>query len=148
MSLFDTFDISGSGLSAERLRMDTISNNIANANTTRTEDGDPYRRQMPVFETRGDSFAAHLQNYMGQAGDSSDQQGVRVREIVEDDAPFKEVYEPEHPDANDEGYVEKPNVEIVKEMTDMITATRAYEANATAIDNAKNMAVNTLDIGR
>ncbi|ACB84972.1 flagellar basal body rod protein FlgC [Natranaerobius thermophilus] len=146
--MFDTFDISGSGLTAERLRMDVISNNIANANTTRTEDGEPYRRQMPVFETRGKSFSDHLHSFLQKDGDF-DSQGVRVSSIEEDDSPFKEIYDPEHPEADPEtGYVQKPNVEIVKEMTDMITASRAYEANATAIDNAKSMASNTLDIGR
>ena len=148
MSFFDAFEISGSGLTAERLRMDTISNNIANANTTRTEDGEPYRRQMPVFETRSQRFSDYLRNFMGGEAQSTPR-GVRVRGIVEDDSPFKQVYEPEHPDADPEtGYVMKPNVEIVNEMTDMITASRAYEANSTDIDNAKDMAMRTLEIGR
>ena len=148
MSLFSTFDISASGLTAERLRMDTISSNIANANTTRTEDGEPYRRQMTVFETRSNQFSDQLQRFINRDFDS-ESKGVRVRGIVEDDSPFKQVYDPEHPDADPEtGYVLKPNVEIVKEMVDMITASRAYEANATSIDNAKNMAVRTLEIGR
>ncbi|OWZ84223.1 flagellar basal body rod protein FlgC [Natranaerobius trueperi] len=150
MSFFNTFDISGSGLTAERLRMDTISNNIANANTTRTEDGGAYRRQTPVFEPRSNDFSNHLQRFLQDGTSSSNNKGgVRVTEIIEDDAPLKEVYKPNHPDADPEtGYVEKPNVEIVNEMVDMITASRAYEANSTAIDNAKNMAMRTLEIGR
>lgn len=138
MSLFRVFDISASGMTAERLRMDTIANNLANANTTRTARGGPYRRQMVVFEER----LAQASGY-GLRGN-----GVRVSRIVEDNDPPRLVYDPHHPDANEQGYVEMPNVNIVTEMVDMITASRAYEANVAALNAAKAMALKALDIGR
>ncbi|HLS90926.1 MAG TPA: flagellar basal body rod protein FlgC [Limnochordia bacterium] len=138
MSLFRVFDISASGMTAERLRMDTIANNLANVNTTRTARGGPYRRQMVVFEER----LAQASGY-GLRGN-----GVRVSRIVEDDDPPRLVYDPHHPDANEQGYVEMPNVNIVTEMVDMITASRAYEANVAALNAAKAMALKALDIGR
>jgi flagellar basal-body rod protein FlgC len=139
MGLFDSFRISGSGLTAERLRMDTIANNLANANTTRTEQGGPYRRQMVVFSAiNGDS-----KPYKKRIGG-----GVKVVGITQDPALPKLVYDPQHPDANEDGYVAFPNVNVVTEMVDLITATRAYEANITAINAAKSMALKALDIGR
>lgn len=138
MGLFRVFDISASGMTAERLRMDTIANNLANVNTTRTARGGPYRRQMVVFEER----LAQASGY-GLRGN-----GVRVSRIVEDDDPPRLVYDPHHPDANEQGYVEMPNVNIVTEMVDMITASRAYEANVAALNAAKAMALKALDIGR
>jgi len=138
VSLFRVFDISASGMTAERLRMDTIANNLANVNTTRTARGGPYRRQMVVFEER----LAQASGY-GLRGN-----GVRVSRIVEDDDPPRLVYDPHHPDANEQGYVEMPNVNIVTEMVDMITASRAYEANVAALNAAKAMALKALDIGR
>jgi len=145
MGLFQAIDASASGMTAERLRMDVISNNIANANTTRTVEGGPYRRQMVVFEPRTGkkiSFGQMLSEQM-DAGD-----GVRVTGITKDNAPFKLMYDPNHPDANRDGYVEMPNVTIVSEMVDMITASRAYEANVTAANAAKNMAMKALEIGK
>lgn len=144
MGLFQAIDASASGMTAERLRMDVISNNIANANTTRTAEGGPYRRQMVVFEPRTNqpSFGQLLSKEMGE-GD-----GVRVTGITKDNAPFKLMYDPNHPDANKDGYVEMPNVTIVSEMVDMITASRAYEANVTAANAAKNMAMRALEIGK
>lgn len=139
MGLFDSFRISGSGLTAERLRMDTIANNLANANTTRTEQGGPYRRQMVVFGAIEDESKSNKKQIGG---------GVKVVGIVQDPAPPKLVYDPQHPDANENGYVEFPNVSVVTEMVDLITATRAYEANITAINAAKSMALKALDIGR
>ncbi|NMB39692.1 MAG: flagellar basal body rod protein FlgC [Firmicutes bacterium] len=139
MGLFDSFRISGSGLTAERLRMDTIANNLANANTTRTEQGGPYRRQMVVFGAVEDESKSNKKQIGG---------GVKVVGIVQDPAPPKLVYDPQHPDANENGYVEFPNVSVVTEMVDLITATRAYEANITAINAAKSMALKALDIGR
>lgn len=139
MGLFDSFRISGSGLTAERLRMDTIANNLANANTTRTEQGGPYRRQMAVFGAVEDESKSNKKQIGG---------GVKVVGIVQDPAPPKLVYDPQHPDANENGYVEFPNVSVVTEMVDLITATRAYEANITAINAAKSMALKALDIGR
>lgn len=144
MALFRAIDAAASGMTAERLRMDVISNNIANANTTRTADGGPYRRQMVVFEPRSGqaSFGQILSGQM-DAGD-----GVRVTGIRKDNAPFKLMYDPNHPDANREGYVEMPNISIVSEMVDMITASRAYEANVTAVNAAKSMAMKALEIGK
>jgi flagellar basal-body rod protein FlgC len=144
MSLFSTFKISASGLSAERLRMDVIADNISNAETTRTQQGGPYKRKMVVFSPYR-SFEKVLRNELVQ-------QGVKVEKIVEDDSPFKMVYNPEHPDAiqegNQKGYVAMPNVDLVKEMVDLIGATRAYEANVTVLNSAKSMAYKALEIGR
>lgn len=143
MGMFGAIDAAASGLTAERLRMDVISNNIANANTTRTAEGGAYRRQIVLFEPRtGQSFAQMLSQEM----DSGD--GVKVVGIAKDNSPMRRVYEPNHPDADKDGYVEMPNINIVSEMVDMITATRAYEANVTAVNAAKSMALKALDIGR
>jgi len=137
MSLFHSLDISASGLTAQRLRMDTIANNLANVNTTRTERGGPYRRQMPVFEAR-ESFAGTFRRLAG----------VRVARIEEDTDPPRLVYDPGHPDADADGYVRMPNVNVVTEMVDMISASRAYEANIAALNAAKAMAIKALEIGR
>lgn len=136
--MFSVFNISASGLTAERLRMDIISNNIANANSTRTESGGPYRRELPVFATILERELA--KNTVAN--------GVKVVGIVKDNSPFKMVYDPGHPDSNAQGYVEMPNVEVVKEMVDLITASRAYEANIAVINAAKNAAAKALEIGR
>ncbi len=149
MGMFLGIDTSASGLTAERLRMDVISNNIANANTTRTESGGAYHRRYVVFNPRERqpmSFEAALQKATG-AGKKVGE-GVRAVSIVEDTEQGPMVYDPSHPDANADGYVEKPNVNIVTEMVDMITAHRAYEANTTAINAAKAMALKALEIGR
>lgn len=140
-------NVSATGLTAERLRMDIISKNIANANTTRTLAGTPYRRQMVVFEEQGyeNSFEAMLQKASGSAVVGN---GVEVAEIVEDPSDFKRVYNPGHPDADDAGYVLMPNVDVVTEMVNMMTASRAYEANVTALNTAKSMAMKALEIGR
>lgn len=146
MGMFGAIDAAASGLTAERLRMDVISNNLANVNTTRTPEGGAYKRKMVVFEPRaqeGMAFAKALSNEIEQAGD-----GVRVVEITADNTPGSMVYDPNHPDANQEGYVEMPNVNVVNEMVDMITASRAYEANVTAVNTAKSMAMKALDIGK
>lgn len=148
MGLFNSFNISASALTAQRLRMDVIAQNIANVNTTRTEDGTPYRRKTVVFqEKEADiSFAQYLSEQSRQrylAGG-----GVRVTAIVEDPSPFREVYDPSHPDADENGIVRMPNVEIVTEMVNMISATRAYEANVTALNASKSMASKALEIGR
>lgn len=137
MSLFQSFDISASALSAQRLRMDTIANNLANVNTTRTEDGGPYRRHMAIFAERRPWQSGAL----GTGG-------VRVQGIVEDTDPPRRVYDPGHPDADADGYVLMPNVNVVTEMVDMISASRAYEANIAALNAAKAMATKALEIGR
>lgn len=144
MSLFNTFKVSATGLSAERLRMDLIADNIANAETTRTAQGGPYKRKMAVF--------APYRSFENVFKKELALQGVKVAKIVEDKSPSKLVYNPDHPDAIQEGpkkgYVAMPNVEVVKEMVDMISATRAYEANAAALNAAKSMAFKALEIGR
>ncbi|MDF2986902.1 MAG: flagellar basal-body rod protein FlgC [Eubacterium sp.] len=147
MGFFTSLDIGASGLTAQRLRMDTISQNIANINTTRTEDGTPYRRREVIFEERtgSDSFASALTD----AGNKlTNGQGVRVSKIAEDSSEFKKVYDPGHPDADKDGYVSMPNVDIVTEMVNMISATRSYEANVTSINATKSMAVKALEIGK
>ncbi|TCS82933.1 flagellar basal body rod protein FlgC [Tepidibacillus fermentans] len=150
MKLFSTMDISASALTAQRLRMDVISSNIANAETTRGQyvDGKwiPYTRKMIVMEpTSEDSFQRVLSRY---SNDLSVAEGVRVSKIVNDPTPYKRVYQPNHPDADENGFVLYPNVDILKEMVDMISATRAYEANVTAINSTKSMLTKALEIGR
>lgn len=144
MGMFGAIDAAASGLTAERLRMDVISNNIANVNTTRTAEGGAYRRQMVVFAPRENemTFSQVLSEKM-DAGN-----GVKVVGITKDNSPTHRVYDPAHPDANQDGYVEMPNVNVVTEMVDMITATRAYEANVTTINSAKSMALKALEIGK
>lgn len=148
MGYFSSFEISSSALTAQRLRMDIISQNLANVSTTRTETGDPYRRRTVVFQERAGtpSFSSYLSQASRQKlGIGS---GVRVSAIVEDDTPFREVYDPGHPDADDNGIVRMPNVDTVTEMVNMISATRAYDANITAMNATKAMAMKALEIGR
>lgn len=146
-SLFRALDISSSGLTAQRLRMDTISENIANVNTTRGADGGPYRRKVVVLEARKqeNQFPEILNKSLEESKVGN---GVRVAGIAEDQSPFKLVYDPNHPDADQDGYVRMPNVNIVSEMVNMISATRAYEANATVMKAAKDLALKALEIGR
>jgi flagellar basal-body rod protein FlgC len=144
--MFESFNISASGLTAQRLRMDIISDNISNVNTTRTSDGGPYRRKVPVFAEKKSSFNDLLHNKMSSGDDVGG--GVRVSAITEDQSPFRMVYKPQHPDANQEGYVAKPNVNITTEMVDMISASRAYEANVTALNTSKKMIMQGLKIGQ
>ncbi|CUU00600.1 flagellar basal-body rod protein FlgC [Armatimonadetes bacterium GBS] len=134
MGLINTMRVSASGLSAERLRMDLIADNLANANSTRTPEGGPYRRKVAIFEP--------ITPTASMPG------GVRVVGIAHDPTPPRLVYQPGHPDADPNGYVAYPNVEMVHEMVDLITASRAYEANIQAFNAAKNMVLRTLDIGR
>ena len=142
MGLYDSFSISSSGMSAERLWLDIISNNIANLNTTRTAKGGPYKRQMPVFAQR-------LQAVMAGGGAMRPREsGVEVSRVTQDNAPPRLVYDPSHPDADKEGYVAYPNINIVNEMVNMMSAQRAYEANATALEASKSMAMKALEIGR
>lgn len=149
MSMFLGIDTAASGLTAERLRMDVISNNIANANTTRTENGGAYHRRYVVFsprERQPQSFEQTLMRAVGVRQNTGE--GVRAVAIAEDPMQGPLVYDPGHPDANAEGYVEKPNVNVVTEMVDMITAQRAYEAGTTVMNAAKSMASKALEIGR
>ena len=147
MSMFMGIDTAASGLTAERLRMDVISNNIANANTTRTNNGGAYHRRFVVFSPRDrqpQSFEQSLLKATG--GKKTVGEGVRAVAIMDDNQQGPIVYDPGHPDANADGYVEKPNVNIVTEMVDMITAHRAYEANTTTINAAKSMFSKALEI--
>ena len=143
MSFLDSMSISASALTATRLRMDVIAENMANSNTTRTENGEPYRRKYVVFQekTSDGAFAAFFNKARAKPG------GVRVLQIGTDMSEFKYDYNPSHPDADENGYVRMPNVEVVQEMVDMMSAFRAYEANITALNTFKDMAVKTLEIG-
>ncbi|NUN69454.1 MAG: flagellar basal body rod protein FlgC [Bacteroidetes bacterium] len=159
---FNGMNISAHGLSAQRKKMNAIASNIANAETTRTEDGGPYTRKVVLMsEKDAGAFGGVLQtetysilttdrNHIGTAsvgtrGPGTATSGVSAEETI-DESPFKMVYEPSHPDANEEGYVQMPNVNVVNEMVDMISATRSYEANVTAINAAKTMAKDSLEI--
>lgn len=146
MGIFNSLNVSATGLTAERLRMDIISKNIANAETTRTSAGTPYRRQLPIFREKVSqiNFDDVLNGEIGNAGSAG---GVEVVSIEEDQTDFKKLYNPGHPDANEEGYVMMPNVEIVTEMINLISAQRAYDANVTAINDSKNMMQRALEIG-
>ncbi len=145
MSAFSAMDISASGMTAQRLRTDIISQNIANVNTTRDENGQPYKRRTVVFEEKpSNSFSDYLSVASGSIGN-----GVKVSEIVEDNVtPMTMVYDPSHPDADEDGYVHYPNVNTVTEMTNMIDASRAYEANITAFNATKSMTTQALQIGK
>jgi flagellar basal-body rod protein FlgC len=136
--MFRAIDAAGSSLTAHRLWLDSISANLANVNTTRTASGGPYRRKVPVF-------AEMLDKTIGGYEDTG---GVRVVEIAEDDTPPRLAYQPDHPDADAEGYVAFPNVNVVREMADMLTASRAYEANLAVADSARNMWAGALEIMR
>ncbi|CAM3630812.1 MULTISPECIES: flagellar basal body rod protein FlgC [Paenibacillus] len=149
MNISNGFSINASALTAQRLRMDVISSNLANAETTRAriENGQavPYRRKTVVLSPQSESFEGMLRAQMN--GETAGQ-GVRVAAVKEDSSPLKQVYNPTHPDANAEGYVYMPNVDVTKEMVDMIAATRSYEANVTAINASKAMIMKALEIGR
>lgn len=148
MGMFTAFNINASGMTAQRYRMDVISENVANANTTRTEDGTPYRRKVVTFEEKGQGtgnfgsvFKSASNKYVGN--------GVKVSQVTEDTwTEMNEVYDPSHPDADENGYVTYPNVNIVAEMTNLIDASRAYEANATAFTASKSMAMQGLNVGK
>jgi flagellar basal-body rod protein FlgC len=149
-SMFSGIDASASGLTAQRLRMDVIAGNIANVDTTRTPEGGPFKRQLVVFASKTDPTSQNfpfmpvkIKTQMQSPGD-----GVKVLEIIKDPSPARLRYEPGHPDANSEGYVAYPNIDTVKEMVDMISASRAYEANITSINASKSMAVKAMSIGK
>jgi flagellar basal-body rod protein FlgC len=149
LKLTNGFDASASALTAQRLRMDVISSNIANAETTRAQfvNGryEPYKRKMVVLEPNQSSFSDILNDQMNAFGSSL---GVKATSIIEDTTPSKLVYNPGHPDADQNGYVKMPNVDITKEMVDMISASRSYEANVTALNATKGMFIKALEIGR
>ena len=144
MSVFGAMNISATGMTAQQTRVDIISQNIANVNTTRDADGNVYKRKTVLFEEKSyPTFSETLSMANGHIG-----KGVKVSQIVEDDSEGNKVYDPSHPDADEDGYVTYPNVNTVTEMTNMIDATRAYEANVTVLNSTKGMALKALDIGQ
>jgi flagellar basal-body rod protein FlgC len=139
MDLLDTFNISGSGLAAQRLRLQTVASNMANAKTTRTEDGTPYKRRVPIFETAVvDPFGDALERSLSSVEVSG----------VESIAEFKKIYDPSHPDADGDGMVELPDINVLEEMVDLMTTARSYEANLKVVDLTREMAMKALEIGR
>jgi len=141
MSLITAMDVNASGLTAQRRRVELSSANLANSQTTRTDEGGPYRRKDVVFETASfqDSLSAAMTNGV---------QGVQVSDVVEDQTPFDRRYEPGHPDADKDGYVSYPNVNVMAEMANLVSASKSYEANISAIGIVKAMIARTLEIGR
>ena len=154
MSFLSTINIIGSGITAQHLRLDVISENVTNINTTRTEEGGPYRRKMVVFQAQNatrDAFRVAMdraRNGMVSNAGFETSGGVRVVEIAEDPSDFKLKYDPTDPDANEEGYVEMPNVDRVKEMTDAMAAAQAYASNVTAFNTLKTVIAQGLEIGK
>ena len=145
MEFLSSFNISGSGLTAQKMRMDVIAQNIANAEVTKTEDGTPYRRKMVVLSSIKQNYS--FKDALNKASNLNGG-GVQVDSIVEDQSALLPVYNPNHPDANEDGYVMLPNVNTGQEMIDMLSASRAYEANVTAFNATKAMALKALEIGR
>ena len=148
MAFLSSVNVVGSGLTAQQQRLDVISENVTNINTTRTEGGGPYRRKMVVLEEENSNspFRQALDRAMGRR--SSAEGGVRVAEIVEDESDFKLSYDPENPDANEDGYVELPNVDLVKEISDAMAANQAYSANVTAFNVLKQVIAKGLEIAQ
>ena len=145
MSFMNSLKISASGLSSQRTRMNAISSNLANINTTRTPEGGPYRRKDVVFETvnAGELFGNVFQNKVNR-----NYTGVKVSDIKEDPSAIRLKYDPSHPDSNDEGYVALPDINMMKEMVDLLEAKRSYEANVNALRTSRDMALKALEIGR
>lgn len=151
MSIFNGLNTSASALTAQRLRMDVISSNIANAETTRAtmnEAGEyePYQRKMVVFQEQNQNFQSFL--HKAAQKNRTESSGVKVTRIVEDEEPFKLEFNPTHPDADENGYVRLPNVDPLKEMVDLMSATRSYEANITSLNATKSMLLKALEIGK
>jgi len=150
MSIFSAINTSASALTAQRLRMDVVSSNVANAQSTRATtnevgEWEPYRRKLVSFQSEGNSFKSHLKHAANHGNETS---GVKATAISEDQTPFKLMYNPTHPDANETGYVQMPNVDPLKEMVDLMSATRSYEANITALNASKNLLMKALEIGK
>jgi len=152
MNLFQSMNITSTALTTNRLRMDVISSNMANADSTRAEfvDGEwqPYTRKMVALQPKARSFQSILSQTMGKNDHETSMNGVEVKEIVEDDSPFRMEYDPSHPDANEEGYVVLPNVDPLKETINLMAVTRSYEANVTVMNAAKSMYMKALEIGK
>ncbi len=148
MSFFDTLNTSATALTAQSLRMDIISQNMANVDTTRTADGGAYKRKTVIFKEIGDN-KNNFQNIFNKTLNKNQRlAGVKVEKIVEDDTEGPKEYNPTHPDSDENGYVTKPNVNVVEEMVNMISANRAYEANITSVNLTKSMISKTLEIGK
>ncbi|HZG73671.1 MAG TPA: flagellar basal body rod protein FlgC [Chondromyces sp.] len=153
MSIFHSMNVTSSALTSQRLRMDVISSNMANVDSTRAKlvDGEwqPYRKKSVVLQPKQGGFSSFLQKAMNSHDSQAIGNGVKVTKIVEDTVtPFKMVYDPEHPDANTEGYVQLPNVDPLREMVDLMSATRSYEANVTVFNASKGMMMKALEIGK
>ncbi len=149
MGLFQSFDICASGMTAQHYRMDVIAENIANVSTTRTEDGTPYRRKVVTFEEKQLDPSASFSNILKKSRAAYNGNGVKVSDVSEDyESDFIMEYDPSHPDADENGYVSYPNVNTVTEMTNLIDASRSYEANTTAFSAVKNMAQSGITIGQ
>ena len=147
MSLMTSLNISASGMSAQRTRMDIISQNVANANTTRTSDGSPYVRKVVTFTEKDTQTPFH--HVLNKATDNYSGRGVKINGVYEDrETEMNKVYDPSHPDADENGYVTYPNVNIITEMTNLIDASRSYEANATAFNASKTIAMQGLNLGK
>lgn len=151
MSIFNGINTSASALTANRFKMDVIASNLANVDTTRArinEDGEwePYRRKLVTQEARGGQFNSFLHKAMNKS--DSVGKGVRIRSVVEDQTPFKQIYNPSHPDADELGFVQMPNVDPLQEMINLMSVTRAYEANVTALNASKGMLMKALEIGK
>jgi len=146
MGVFNVLGTAGSALTAQRLRMDVTASNIANAESTNTPRGGPYKRERVVFQPMRAGASSSIE---AQSGNGTEElRGVQVQGIIEDQSPPRLVYDPGHPDADADGNVAYPNVDLVTEMTDMLSASRAYEANITVINASKNMAQRAIDLGR
>lgn len=143
MDILNTFRISGSALKAQSLRLNTISSNLANVESTSTPEGGPYKKKSVHFQSAPLTFKEQLEGNMRNGA-----QGVKVTKITEDQTAPRKVYDPAHPDAKEDGYVEMPNISVLEEMVDMMSATRSYQANVTSIKMAKRMAMKALEIGR
>jgi len=143
MDILNTFRIGSSALKAQSLRLNTISSNLANVETTSTPEGGPYKKKSVHFQSAPLSFQEELEGSL-----KNGVEGVKVTKITEDQTPPKKVYNPSQPDANEDGYVEMPNISVMEEMVDMMSATRSYQANVTSIKMAKRMAMKALEIGR
>ena len=149
MSMFSAFNVNASGMTAQRLRMDVISENVANAQTTRTKDGTPYVRKLVTFQAKGEDRYSNFHKVLRGASAAYVGQGVKVTGIYEDkESEMKMVYDPSHPDADENGYVTMPNVNIISEMTNLIDASRAYEANSTAFNASKSIALQGLNLAQ
>ncbi|PLS16671.1 flagellar basal body rod protein FlgC [Bacillus sp. M6-12] len=152
MSMFQSMNTTSSALTSQRLRMDVISSNMANVDSTRAKyvDGEwqPYKRKISILQPNEGQFSSFLNKAMNRTGGALAGSGVKVSRIIEDQTPNKLVFDPEHPDADENGYVQMPNVDPLREMVDLMSATRSYEANVTVFNASKGMMMKALEIGK